>query len=49
MGLGIAAQQEFGLYPTAKDRKRQKAYKKARADILPEGIEEALQALERRQ
>ena len=49
MGLGIAAQQEFGLYPTAEARKKQKAYKKARARILPTDIESALQALERRQ
>ena len=49
MGFGIALQQEFGLYPTAKDRKRQKAYQKARASILPTDIESALQALERRQ
>ena len=49
MGLGIAAQQEFGLYPTAEARKVQKAYKKARAKILPKDVEAALQALERRQ
>ena len=49
MGLGIALQQEFGLYPTAEARKQQKVYKKARAAILPTDIEEALQSLERRQ
>jgi len=49
MGLGIAVQQEFGLYPTAEARKVQKAYKKSRAKILPKDVEAALQALERRQ
>ena len=49
MGLGVALQQEFGLYPTAEKRKQQKVYKKARAKILPKDIEKALQALERRQ
>lgn len=49
MGIGVALQQEFGLYPTAEKRKQQKAYKKARAKLLPSDIESALQALERRQ
>ena len=47
--LGWAVQQEFGLYPTAEARKRQKALKKATEKILPKDLELALQALERRQ
>jgi len=47
--LGWALQQEFGLYPTAEARKRQKVLKKATEKILPKDLELALQALERRQ
>ena len=47
--LGWALQQEFGLYPTAEARKRQKAVRQATEKILPKDLELALQALERRQ
>ena len=47
--LGWAVQQEFGLYPTAEARKRQKAVRQATEKILPKDLELALQALERRQ
>ena len=49
MGIGVALQQEFGLYPTAEKRKQQKTYQRARAKLLPDELEAALLALERRQ
>ena len=47
--IGWPIQAEFGLYPTAEARKRQKVQQAAREKILPKDIELALQALERRQ
>ena len=48
MGLGVAAQQEVGLYPTAAARKRQKKLQRMRENVMPENIEEALRSLEGR-
>tara|TARA_R100000008_G_scaffold19771_1_gene10206 strand:- start:785 stop:3478 length:2694 start_codon:yes stop_codon:yes gene_type:complete len=47
--IGWPIQAEFGLYPTAEARKRQKVQRAAREKILPKDLELALQALERRQ
>ena len=47
--IGWPLQAEFGLYPTAEARKRQRIVKEAREKILPKDLELALQALERRQ
>ena len=47
--IGWPLQAEFGLYPTAEARKKQKAQQAAREKILPKELELALQALERRQ
>ena len=44
--IGWAFQQEFGLYPTAEARKKQRVMKKARKAILPEGVEDVLTKME---
>ena len=46
--LGWALNQEFGVYPTAEARKKQKKLDKIRKKVLPSDIEKALQQLERR-
>ena len=48
MSIGVAAQQELGIYPTAAARKRQKKLQRIRAAAIPSEIELALQQLEGR-
>tara|TARA_R100001594_G_scaffold19101_1_gene37233 strand:- start:346 stop:3159 length:2814 start_codon:yes stop_codon:yes gene_type:complete len=47
-GWAVAAAQELGVYPTSEAMKAQKKLLKARKDLLPEELEKALSALERR-